>query len=48
MEEVFKRLAGSVALGVELAAALLIVVGAIEALYLTFRRILRGAHTAIH
>jgi uncharacterized membrane protein len=48
VEEVFKRLAGSVALGVELAAALLIVFGAVEALYLTFRRLLRGSHSAIH
>jgi uncharacterized membrane protein len=38
MEELFKALAGAVALGVEASAALLIAVGAIEGLYNTVRR----------
>jgi uncharacterized membrane protein len=48
MEELFKTLAGHIALGVEAAAALLITVGAIEALYNTARRLAPTMRGIIH
>jgi hypothetical protein len=48
MEELFKGLAAAVALGVEASAALLIAVGAVEALYNTARRLAPGLKGVIH
>jgi uncharacterized membrane protein len=48
MEQLFKALAGHVALGVEAAAALLITIGAIEALFNTARRLARTIDGIIH
>jgi uncharacterized membrane protein len=48
MEELFKVLAGRIALGVEAGAALLIAAGAIEAFYLSARRLAPGLIGVIH
>jgi uncharacterized membrane protein len=48
MEETFKALAGAVALGVEASAAVLIAVGAVDALYNTARRLAPGLKGVIH
>jgi uncharacterized membrane protein len=47
MEALFRAFAGTVALGVEMCAALFIAVGAIEALYFLIRRYTRGDATSI-
>jgi uncharacterized membrane protein len=43
MEEWFKAIAGSIALGVEASAALIIAAGAVEAVYLLIRRVIEPA-----
>ena len=48
MEAMFKALAGAVALGVEASAAVLIAIGAVEALYNTARRLAPGLKGVIH
>ena len=48
MEARFKELAAVVALSVEAAAVLLIAVGAVEAVVLTLRRLMPGAHSSAH
>src|SRR4051794_34740950 len=48
MEELFKMLAGRIALGGEAGAALLIAAGGIEAFYLPARRFAPGRMSVIH
>lgn len=48
MEEIFQRFAGTVAIGVEAAAALFIAVGAAEALFLLARRYTASSRENVH
>ena len=48
MEELFKMVAARIALAVEASAALIILAGAIEAIYLTVRRLAARRNSIVH